>query len=80
MLEVTKCAPQLAIRDGLASAFRNFFAKRAGFPKFRKKGVNDSFSLSNDQFGVKGNIIRIPNLGYVRMTEKLRFSGKISYV
>ena len=77
MLEVTKCAPQLAIKDGLASAFKNFFAKRAGFPKFKKKGMNDSFSLSNDQFAVKGSTIRIPNLGYVRMTEELRFNGKI---
>jgi putative transposase len=53
MLEVTKCAPQLAIKDGLANAFKNFFAKRAGFPKFKKKFVNDSFSLSNDQFAIK---------------------------
>ena len=77
MLEVTKCAPQLAIKEGLANAFRNFFAKRASFPKFHKKGVNDSFSLSNDQFKIKGKSIRIPNLGYVRMTEELRFDGKI---
>jgi putative transposase len=77
MLEVTKCAPQLAIKNGLASAFKNFFAKRAGFPKFKKKGVNDSFSLSNDQFTIKGVSIRIPNLGYVRMNEELRFDGKI---
>jgi putative transposase len=77
MLEVTKCAPQLAIKDGLSKAFKNFFAKRAGFPKFKKKGVNDSFSLSNDQFAIKDKSIRIPNLGYVRMAEKLRFDGKI---
>ena len=38
MLEVTKCAPQMAIKD-LGKAFQNFFAKRAGYPKFKKKGV-----------------------------------------
>jgi len=76
MLEVTKCAPQLAIMD-LGKAFKNFFAKRAGFPKFKKKGRSDSFSLSNDQFVIEGKTIRIPNLGYVRMTEGLRFTGKI---
>jgi putative transposase len=76
MLEVTKCAPQLAIMD-LGDAFRNFFAKRAGFPKFKKKGVDDSFSISNDQFVISGQSIRIPNLGRVRMTEELRFDGKI---
>jgi putative transposase len=36
MLEVTKCAPQMAIKD-LGKAFQNFFAKRAGYPKFKKK-------------------------------------------
>ena len=77
MLEVTKCAPQLAIRNDLNNAFRNFFAKRAGFPKFRRKGVHDSFSLSNDQFRVDGHSVKIPNLGWVRLAEGLRFDGKI---
>jgi len=77
MLEVTKCAPQLAIKDGLRLAFKNFFEKRAGFPKFKKKGRGDSFSLSNDQFTIIDKTIRIPNLGYARTTEKLRFDGKI---
>ena len=77
MLEVTKCAPQLAIKEGLARAFKNFFAGRAEFPTFHKKGVKDSFSLSNDQFEIEDMQIRIPNLGYVRMTEKLRFTGRI---
>jgi len=77
MLEVTKCAPQLAIRNGLTNAFKNFFAKCAGFPKLRKKGMHDSFSLSNDAFAIKGKSIRIPKLGYVRMAEGLRFDGKI---
>jgi putative transposase len=76
MLEVTKCAPQLAIKD-LGKAFNNFFAKSAEFPKFKKKGRHDSFGVSNDQFNIKGRTIRIPNLGYVRMTEELRFNGKI---
>ena len=77
MLEVTKCAPQLAIKEGLARAFRNFFSGRAEFPKFHKKGEKDSFSLSNDQFAITGKLIRIPNLGCVRMTEELRFCGKV---
>ncbi|MDR1202910.1 MAG: helix-turn-helix domain-containing protein, partial [Tannerellaceae bacterium] len=77
MLEVTKCAPQLAIKDGLNKAFRNFFAKRAKFPEFKKKGRHDSFSLSNDQFRIDRDKIKIPNLGFVRITEGLRFDGKI---
>lgn len=76
MLEVTKNAPQMAIMQ-LGDAFKNFWAGRAKYPKFRKKGVHDRFSLTNDQFSVEGSRIRIPNLGWVRMRESLRFSGKI---
>ncbi|MCX7257789.1 MAG: RNA-guided endonuclease TnpB family protein [Polaromonas sp.] len=76
MLEVTKNAPQMAIIQ-LGAAFQNFFVGRAKYPKFRKKGVHDRFSLSNDQFSVEGSRIRIPNLGWVRMREALRFTGKI---
>jgi putative transposase len=76
MLDVTKNAPQMAIIQ-LGEAFRNFFAGRARYPKFRKKGVHDRFTLTNDQFSVEGSRIRIPHLGWVRMRESLRFAGKI---
>jgi len=76
MLEVTKNAPQMAIIQ-LGEAFKNFFAGRAKYPKFRKKGVHDRFTLSNDQFSIDGCRIRIPMLGWVRMREPLRFNGKI---
>jgi putative transposase len=77
MLEVTKCAPQLAIKDDLKSAFKNFFEKRAEFPKFHKKGVRDSFSLSNDHFKIKDTHVHIPKLGDVRIAEQLRYHGKL---
>ncbi len=76
MLEVTKTAPQIAIIQ-LGEAFRNFFAGRAKYPKFRKKGVHDRFTLTNDKFRIDGSRIRIPKLGWVRMRESLRFTGKI---
>jgi putative transposase len=76
MLDVTKCAPQMAIIQ-LGQAFANFFAGRARFPQFRKKGCDDRFTLTNDQFDIDGCRIRIPNLGWVRMRESLRFAGKI---
>jgi putative transposase len=76
MLAVTKCAPQMAIIQ-LGQAFQNFFAGRARYPQFRKEGRDDRFTLSNDQFSLDGCRIRIPNLGWVRMREALRFTGKI---
>jgi putative transposase len=76
MLEVTKNAPQMAIIQ-LGQAFKNFFAKRASYPTFRKRGRDDRFTLTNDQFSVNDSRIRIPHLGWVRMRESLRFIGKI---
>jgi putative transposase len=76
MLEVTKCAPQIAIIQ-LGDAFKNFFARRARYPRFRRKGEHDRFTLSNEQFRVEGKRIRIPKLGFVRMREQLRFTGRI---
>ncbi|HLR28939.1 MAG TPA: RNA-guided endonuclease TnpB family protein [Paenalcaligenes sp.] len=76
MLNVTKNAPQMAIIQ-LGEAFNNFFAGRAKYPVFRKKGIRDRFTITNDQFRVEGSRIRIPKLGWVRMREPLRFTGKI---
>ncbi len=76
MLDVTKNAPQMAVVQ-LGRAFENFFAGRAGYPRFRRKGVHDRFTLTNDQLRIDGARIRIPKLGWVRMREPLRFAGKI---
>lgn len=76
MMEVTKNAPQTAIIQ-LGNAFKNFFSKRAKYPKFHKKGARDHFYISNDQFRIDGTRIRIPRLGWVRMCEPLRFTGKV---
>lgn len=76
MMEVTKSAPQMAIMQ-LGRAFENFFAGRARYPRFRRKGQDDRFTLTNDLFRVEGRHIRIPKLGWVRMRETLRFAGRI---
>lgn len=76
MLEVTKNAPQMAIMQ-LGGAFKNFFAGKNKYPRFRVKGRDDRFTLTNDQFTIKGLRIRIPNLGWLRMREELRFRGKV---
>jgi putative transposase len=76
MLDVTKCAPQLSIKD-LGVAFKNFFEGRAGFPQFKKKGQRESFRISNDQFVIEGEKMRVPSLGWVRLAESLRFEGKV---
>ena len=76
MLEVTKNSPQMALIQ-LGKAFNNFFKGRAKYPRFHKKGIHDSFSLTNDQFAINNSKIRVPHIGWVNMRESLRFSGKI---
>ena len=76
MLEVTKNAPQMAIKN-LGQAFKNFFAGIAEYPQFKKKGRHHSFTLTNDQFTVTRQTVHMPKLGWVRMHEALRFVGKV---
>jgi putative transposase len=76
MLEVTKNAPQMAIIQ-LGHAFENFFNGAARYPKFRRKGHDDRFTITNDQFKIEDKRIRIPKLGWVRMREYLRYAGHI---
>ena len=62
MMDVTKCAVQESLID-LGRAFDNFFKKRAKYPKPKKKGVHDSFTMSSGTFAVNGDMIRILKLG-----------------
>lgn len=67
----------------LAKAWNRFFNevksnKPAHAPKFKKKNCSrDSFYIANDKFYLNEKEIRMPKIGMVNMTEKLRFEGKI---
>lgn len=59
---------QHALKD-LESAYKNFFYKRAGFPRFRKKGRSDSFRYPDSkQFRIEqaNSRIILPKLGWLR--------------
>jgi putative transposase len=82
MYEVSKCAPQEALRD-LERAFKNFYrglksGKRVGFPRFKKRGVHDSFRLTGTIRFVD-RMIQLPRLGRIRLKEKRKsyFKGRI---
>ena len=77
MYDVSKWVTQMAVLN-VGESFQNFFKKRARFPKFKKKGkCRDSFYINGNQIKVDGKHIRVPKLGFVRMSQGLRFSGKI---
>jgi putative transposase len=74
MYDVSKCAPQEALRD-LDRTFQHFFRRvkngeKPGFPKFksRKRGIS-SFRLTGS-IRVKSNQIRLPRLGWLKLKEK----------
>jgi len=82
MYKVTKYATQLTIQEDLKNALNRFFKGTSKFPKFKKKGVNDSFRFYFDASCVKKittTHVWIPVLGHVRLSQPLRFKGKLLY-
>lgn len=75
--EVTKYASQQPFIH-LQRAFQGFFSKKTKYPKYKKKWVHDSFYIGGDQVRIVGEQVKIPNLGWVRLRESLRFEGKIN--
>jgi len=68
--EVSKCAPQQALRN-LYRAFQDYFKMPSrGNPKFKKKNVKDSFYLEGS-IKVSGNRIKLPHFGWVKACEIL---------
>ena len=56
--------------DNLAAAFSNFFAKRANFPTFHKKQINESYTSQKihgaNNIALGGKYVKLPKLGYVK--------------
>jgi len=74
MYEVSKMAPQEALRD-LDSAFKNFFrgikkGQKIGFPKFKSRHKSKSSFTISFGFYVTNETINIPKVGRVRLKEK----------
>ena len=68
--------------DDLHNAFSHFFRRvkngeKAGYPKFKKRGLHDSFSLrEKPKFDVDGRTLRIEKLKTrIKMRQELKFTG-----
>ena len=82
MYETSKCAPQEALRD-LHRAYQNFYrglksGKKVGFPRFKKRGVRDSFRLTGT-IRFHERAIQLPRIGKVLIKEKRKcyYNGRI---
>ena len=66
---------QQALKD-LDRAYKNFFAKRADFPRFRRKGVHDAFRYPQGfRLDEDNSRIFLPKIGYVRYRNSRRIEG-----
>ena len=68
---------QQALKD-LERAYTNFFAKRADFPRFKKKGMGDSFRYPDaKQFKIDAGNSRVflPKLGWIRYRNSRNMLG-----
>ena len=63
--------------DHLGRAVDNYVAKRAGFPKFKRRGCKHAFQTDEQSVRVEDKRIKLPKIGWVKTFEVLRFVGKI---
>ncbi|MFU2074911.1 RNA-guided endonuclease InsQ/TnpB family protein [Gallibacterium anatis] len=71
---------QQSLKD-LENAFKNFFQQRADFPKFKKKGVKESFRFPQGcKLEQNNNSIWLPKIGWVRYRNSREVIGEIKNV
>ncbi|QHM90391.1 RNA-guided endonuclease InsQ/TnpB family protein [Acetobacter pasteurianus] len=74
------------VLNDLEKAFRNFFSRRAGFPKFRKKSRGASFRFPDGKSALyerltgKGGHLKLPKIGWVRFRGWREIPGQIRNV
>ena len=73
--------PSQALQQSLKNlerAYKNFFEKRAGFPKFKKKGQSDSFRYPQGIKLDQGNSrVFLPKLGWLRYRNSRDVPGEV---
>lgn len=71
---------QQSLKD-LENSFKNFFAKRSNFPKFKRKGEKDSFRFPQGcKLEQQNNRIYLPKIGWVRYRNSQAISGCLKNV
>jgi putative transposase len=85
-MELPNCVAQEAIKVDLKKAFDNFFRRVKqggvpGYPKKKKKGINDSFRLTNifikSEHIIGDKLIMPKKMGTATLGDTPRFTGKL---
>ena len=61
----------------LGSAIDNWKAKRAKFPRLKKRGCKHSYTTDEQAVRMRDQRIKLPKIGWIKTFEALRFRGKI---
>ena len=61
----------------LGRAIDNWKAKRAKFPRLKKRGCKHSYTTDEQAVRMQGKRIKLPKIGWIQTFEELRFNGKI---
>ena len=75
---------QQALRD-LETAYDNFFADRARYPRPRRKGVNEAFrfqgrEIETRRLNRRWSAVRLPKIGWVKFRDTRKIRGKVKNV
>ncbi|ATW34824.1 RNA-guided endonuclease InsQ/TnpB family protein [Candidatus Williamhamiltonella defendens] len=71
---------QQSLKD-LERAYKNFFQKRAAFPRFKKRGQNDSFRYPQGiKLDSENNRLYLPKLGWMRFRCSRKIIGTVKNV
>ena len=64
------------VQQQLRGAYNKFFKQGSGFPKFKKKGIKDSYTTNNQKgtVAITDSTVKLPKIGHI----KAKFPDKIN--
>ena len=70
------------VQQNLRGAYNTFFKNGTGFPKFKKKGIKDSYTTNNQKgtVAVTHNTVKLPKIGHIKAKFPNRMNGLIKSV
>ncbi|MBP2280804.1 putative transposase [Psychrobacter sp. PL19] len=67
------------VQQNLRSAYNKFFKQGSGFPKFKKKGIKDSYTTNNQKgtVAVTQSSVKLPKIGHIKAKVHRSINGLI---
>ncbi|MGP9666752.1 IS200/IS605 family element RNA-guided endonuclease TnpB [Psychrobacter sp. AOP31-A1-22] len=67
------------VQQNLRAAYNKFFKQGAGFPKFKKKGIKDSYTTNNQKgtVAITDSTVKLPKIGHINAKFPSKVNGLI---